>query len=191
MAFNPEEEINVMYMIIRCLVLFYLSIFCFSSNCLSVDNLNWSPENAIGHYPLAGSPPSLTVFNKRLYLFHKGFVDSGEIWYKSSADGIRWEPDTRIKNIFLSGFPSAAVFNGRLYLAYQGVGNTGLICYTSSADGIHWDPETQIKNILLSGSPQLFTFNNRLCIAYQDFGGLGMLSYIAAHSMEDDAEKKE
>ena len=50
--------------------------------------------------------PSAVAFNDRLYVFHQGFADNGQLWY-ASFDGQTWAGDQQVPNVGMSESPSA------------------------------------------------------------------------------------
>ncbi|MBV8293672.1 MAG: hypothetical protein JOY55_18020, partial [Mycobacterium sp.] len=48
-------------------------------------------------------------FNERLYVFHQGFADSGELCYTSSVDGETWANDQQVPDLGMSASPSAVL----------------------------------------------------------------------------------
>jgi hypothetical protein len=56
---------------------------------------------------MSGSP-SAAVFSSKLYVFHQGYHDNGELWY-CTYDGSTWSGDQQVSNVGMSDSPSAVL----------------------------------------------------------------------------------
>jgi hypothetical protein len=133
--------------------------------------------------------PATVVFNNKLYVFHPGSHESGELWY-TVADGTSWTPDQMIisgGNLFnvengISLSPSAVVWNNVIYVFFQnghgggGIGNPGNggLFFVSSTDGLGWDnvdgnhqPTRQLMNVGMSFSPSAVVWRNMIHVFHE------------------------
>ena len=78
---------------------------------------------------MTAGPGARVGFSDRLYVFHQGFKDDGQLWY-SYFDGQTWAGDQQVANVGMSESPSATVFNDRLYVFHQGSGDDGQLWYS-------------------------------------------------------------
>ena len=138
---------------------------------------NWSPDTQVPNVGMANSPvglgnlgvnspsavvyPNIPTLQNQLYIFHKGGLGEGELWY-SVFDGTKWHPDTQVPNkSSSSNSPSAVVWNSLLYVFYQG--GTDLVpdgqLWYSVFDGTKWHPSMQVPDVAMSDSPSAVVWN--------------------------------
>jgi hypothetical protein len=167
----------------------------------SKDGINWSPESQ----PVPGVgmsfTPSAVAFNNKLYVFHPGAGQHGELWY-TVADGTSWSEDMNIlTNIGyprqagpMSLSPSAVVWNNALYVFFQNglysevnvAGNPGGggLFFVASTDGLGWEnvdgnhqPTRQLMNVGMSFSPSAVVWRNMIHVFHEGYGENQQLWY--------------
>src|SRR5271169_2586529 len=165
------------------------------------DGLNgqsWASESQpVPNVGLSFSPATV-VFNNKLYVFHPGSVETGELWY-TVADGTSWRPDQMIisgGNSFtvadgICQSPSAVVWNNAIYVFFKngqgggGIGNPGYggLFFVSSTDGLGWanvdnhQPTRQLMNVGMSFSPSAVNWRNMIHVFHQGSQENGQLWY--------------
>jgi hypothetical protein len=72
--------------------------------------------------------PAVINYNGKLYCFHQGAGNNGELWY-SVFDGTNWAPDTHVPDLTIGASPAVVNYNGKLYCFHQGAGNNGELWY--------------------------------------------------------------
>jgi hypothetical protein len=135
--------------------------------------------------------PATVVFNNKLYVFHGGYGENGQLWY-TVADGTSWSQDNQIlatryypdyagNNGPMSLSPSAVVWNNVIYVFFQhgvpprefdceaGNPGDGELFFVSSTDGKGWDnvdgdrqPTRQLTNVGMSYSPSAVVWRNMI-----------------------------
>jgi hypothetical protein len=128
--------------------------------------------------------PSAVYYNGKLYVFHQGESNDGQLWY-TTFDGTTWSGDTKVPNVGMSAAPSAVAYNGQIYVFHQGVANDGQLWYTVY-NGSNWImPDTQIQNLGLSGSPSAVDFGGGISLFHQGEGNNGQVWYTSAGDGKD------
>jgi len=123
--------------------------------------------------------PSAIYYNNKLYVFHQGSGEDGQLWY-STYNGSAWGGDTQVQNVGMSAAPSVVYYNGQLYVFHQGESNDGQLWYTVY-NGSNWImPDTQIQNLGLSGSPSAVDFGSGISLFHQGAGNNGQVWYTSA-----------
>ena len=115
-------------------------------------------------------PPTLAVFDDKLWMAFVSATPLGHVLITSSADGSTWSDpiDVTGKAVTLSAV-SLASFNGRLWMALGATYNGGtelLVC--SSPDGSSWSTPLQVRGPKTRTAPSLTTFANKLWLAFVD-----------------------
>ena len=105
---------------------------------------------------MSGSP-SAVVYNGKLYVFHQGIDNNGQLWY-SAFDGASWSTDQQIQPLGMSASPSAVLWAGGITVFHQGYGNNGQLWYTYSPDGTHWGEDTLVQNVGMTDAPSALVF---------------------------------
>ncbi|MFP2925679.1 trypsin-like peptidase domain-containing protein [Pyxidicoccus sp. 3LG] len=143
--------------------------------CATFDGTNWSGDQLIstsGGTLGTSGPPTLVVFQNRLYCIREGRSDRGWLWCTSTTDGITWTTDSLIPsngNAFgTSGPPALATYRGLLYCVRQGRDDSGWV-WCATFDGTNWSGDQLIPNgsdaYGVTGSPALVVYNDILyCI---------------------------
>jgi galactan endo-1,6-beta-galactosidase len=120
--------------------------------------------------------PSIVAFNGRLYCFHQGSDENGQLWY-NVWDGANWVGDAQVPNTGMSKSPSTVVFNGQIYCFHQGWGNNGELWYNIYDVNRGWLGDTQVPNTGMSESPGAVVFNGQLYCFHQGSDQNGQLWY--------------
>lgn len=160
---------------------------------------NWAPEQQpVPNVGMSFSPATV-VFNDKLYVFHPGSHESGELWY-TVADGTGWSQDQMIisgGNAGLPGpgicqSPSAVVWNDVIYVFFQNgsgggeIGNPGYggLFFVASTDGKTWEnvdnnhqPTRQLTNVGMSFSPSAVVWSNMIHVFHDGYQQDGQLWY--------------
>ena len=121
------------------------------------------------------SSPSAMGYNGKLFCFHHGSNNNGQLWY-SIFDGTNWAQDRQVQNVGISVSPSAIAYNGKLYCFHQGYNNNGQLWY-SVFDGTNWTTDKQIQNVGMSSSPSVVVYNGKLYCFHQGYNNNGQLWY--------------
>lgn len=72
--------------------------------------------------------PSAVIFHGKIYVFHQGGGNNGELWY-NVYDGGRWWGDSKVPDVGMSDSPTATYipYNDTIEVLHQGGGdNDGL-----------------------------------------------------------------
>lgn len=180
-AFNPGGEL-------------LLYVFCNSADgggqpyyCNSTDGSNWSDFVEVPGTGMSASP-SPVAFNGKIYLFHQGAKQNGQLWCNVMSDS--WGGDTHLvisdEGDILSMFgnlgPSAVVFQGQIYCFFnQGVAaSNGYLNYVVVTEsdilaGGSFTPPLYFVNTAspanVDQSPAAIVYNNVLYVFYQNEGG--------------------
>jgi hypothetical protein len=109
--------------------------------------------------------PSVVADNGRIYCFHQGTGDNGQLWY-NVLNGGTWAGDAQVPNTGMSKSPSAVVFNGQIFCFHQGSGENGQLWYNILDLNRGWLGDTQLPNTGMSKSPGAVVFNGQLSIAF-------------------------
>jgi hypothetical protein len=130
--------------------------------CSSPDGISWSNHTTIFNHQSA-CPPSLAVFNNKLYLAWTGTTGGPVliVYY----DGTDWHNGTSTDQTSAQG-PALAVFNNKLYLAFIANDGSNKLMICSSSDGSHWSPAAPIPGQSSQSNPSLATCGGRLWLAY-------------------------
>jgi chitinase len=93
------------------------------------DGSKWSDDapcpNASDPFGTSGAP-AVIAYNGKIYMFHAGQGDSGDLWF-TSFDGNSWTKDQRAPGILLSASPAVEMYNGLIWILHQGFGNSGWV----------------------------------------------------------------
>jgi hypothetical protein len=86
-------------------------------------NGKWeSPKDANTKNGTTGAP-ALIVYKDKLYAFHEGFGQNGQLWYMRGAfDGsgnFKWENDKNT-GFGTTGAPALAIYKDKLYCVHRG-----------------------------------------------------------------------
>jgi hypothetical protein len=150
--------------------------------------------------------PATVLFNNKLYVFHPGSYESGELWY-TVADGTSWSQDQQILANNNGGYPgttgpmslspSAVVWNNVIYVFFQhgaslpvqvgcepGNPGNGELFFVSSTDGKGWDnvddahqPTRPLMNVGMSFSPSAVVWRNMIHVFHEGSQQNGQLWY--------------
>jgi hypothetical protein len=157
----------------------------------SADGSTWTSELSVPKTGMSAGPSAVAFTNNatnpaKLYCFHQGISNNGQLWYNVSSDGIHWEGDRQAPNTSMSASPGAVVFNSKLYCFHQGGGDSGQLWYNVSPDGAAWEGDRQVPNVGMSAGPSAVVFSytdanqqvitNLYCF-YQGSGNKGELWY--------------
>jgi hypothetical protein len=127
------------------------------------DGVSWTSLKSTG----AGSakPPTLTVFNGKLYMTYRG-KSSQYLYVQSTSDGAAWSSAVKIRQK-TSEAPSIAAHNGQLFIAFKG-GTTEHIYLVKSSNGVNWSG-SWIPNQYweTDKGPAIESFNNQLYLAFK------------------------
>jgi len=109
----------------------FVAVYCGSStnyvhSSYSVNGTTWQGEKRIGGETTG--TPALAIWNNQLYLFFSG-VDSHEIWYNKTSDGVNWSTPAKIAGTYAGQAENsiAAVVDpttNYLHLFFHNVGST-------------------------------------------------------------------
>lgn len=142
-------------------------VVCSTSDCKSFSPIATPfPNTAISRY--SSCPPSLAVFDDKLWLAFQSAALRAHVLISSSTDGITWSDPVDVTGTPVTqSAPSLASFNGRLWLAfgrtYDGPGEL-MIC--SSPDGTTWSPPVQVQGQMTPTGPSLTTFTHKLWLGF-------------------------
>jgi hypothetical protein len=144
------------------------------------DGTNWDNDTQIQNIGMTDSP-SAVVYDGKLYVFHQGSNNNGQLWYTFSSDGIlgNWGADTLVPNVGMTGAPSAVVDGSYLIVFHQGYNSNGQLWHVTF-DGTNWGQDTQIPNVGMSGSPSTVVYNGNLYVFHQGYANNGQLWYTVA-----------
>jgi len=142
------------------------------------DGTTWLGEKAV---PLTNTSqtPSAVVYNGKLYCFHQGNTNNGQLWY-NVFDGESWAGDKQVAASKLSSGPSACYFNGRLFCAYSGsygADNVGNALLYNIFDGSAWAGEAQVPLTNTSKTPAAITFGDKVYCFHEGNTSNGQLWY--------------
>jgi hypothetical protein len=126
-------------------------------------------ENESSH-----SRPALAAFKDRLVLAWTGTDGGSHLNVISSADGRKWDQDTKriLGELSMAG-PALAVYNDRLHIAWTGVDGTGHLSVMSSADALTFDRKDVIPNEHSIDAPPSLAVGQTLTSPVQRFLYIG------------------
>ena len=93
----------------------------------------------------------------KLYVFHQGEGENGQLWY-SVFDGTNWSGDRYLPHIGMSQSPSAVAWAGGITVFHQGFVDNGSLWYTYSPDGANWGEDTLVQNVGMTASPSAVVY---------------------------------
>lgn len=144
----------------------YLFILTSASAVMYTSTADGSSWAAVRSTP-AGSakPPTLTVFNGKMYMTYRG-KSSQFIYVQSTSDGIAWSSAVKILQK-TSEAPSIAVHNGQLFIAFKG-GTTEHIYLMRSSNGVSWTGAWRPNSTWQTDkAPAIESYNNQLYLAFK------------------------
>ena len=130
------------------------------------------------------SRPSAIVYDNKIYCFHQGNGNNGELWYNvfdgtdgtDGVDGIGWAGDVRVSRTGMSSGPSATVYNNKIYCFHQGLGKNTELWY-NVFDGKRWTGDIRVSNINMCSGPSVIVYKNKIYCFYHGRGKNGQLWY--------------
>eukprot|EP00595_Chromulina_sp_UTEXLB2642_P000687 CAMPEP_0196767598 /NCGR_PEP_ID=MMETSP1095-20130614/41776_1 /TAXON_ID=96789 ORGANISM="Chromulina nebulosa, Strain UTEXLB2642" /NCGR_SAMPLE_ID=MMETSP1095 /ASSEMBLY_ACC=CAM_ASM_000446 /LENGTH=442 /DNA_ID=CAMNT_0042136073 /DNA_START=45 /DNA_END=1373 /DNA_ORIENTATION=+ len=140
---------------------------------LDPGTLTWSADKSIQNVGISANP-SATVYNGKIYVFHQGNFNNGQLWYfiydvgSNSFPSDSFTSDTQVSNVGISASPSAVVYNGKIYVFHQGSGNNGQLWYfIYDVASNTFTPDVQVNNVGISDSPSGIAFDNKIYVFHQ------------------------
>lgn len=115
----------------------------------------WTPQKRIeGRGTDTG--PALCGFMEGLMMTWKGHGDDNQIWFSTSADGIRWTDQAAVPTAYTSDQPALATrFDGSVIMAFVGPPGDGGLYWMVSLDGKAWGPLHKVDGVGSSHGPSL------------------------------------
>jgi hypothetical protein len=132
----------------------------------SYDGTNWSGDSQVSNSSITQYsywPPSLAVYNNKLYVAFVAANSSGNVLI-ASYDGTNWSNDTNINQVTRAA-PALIVYNNELLVVFADNGLHDHLLYISS-DGTNWPASTWVPDQYTSSAPVMAVLNNKLYIAY-------------------------
>ena len=80
----------------------------FALNYKVLKNTSWFEESTVPNTGITGTPCPADMWDK-LYVFHQGDNENGELWYNTMTPHGSWEGDRRVPNTGMSASPSALI----------------------------------------------------------------------------------
>jgi len=105
--------------------------------CSTADGVTWSAASQVTGQTTSG-PPSLAVFNNRLWVAFIANDPSNRLLICSTADGGTWSAASQVTGQTTGGDPSLAVFNYRLWVAFIANDPSKRLLICSSPNGSRW-----------------------------------------------------
>lgn len=137
----------------------------------SVDGITWTSGQIDNRGTMKGSPAA-TLFNGRIYQFHRGRTNNNIHYTYSANRGDSWTADVNLPNgAATTGEISACTFDGKMFLAYNSRNfnlgsNASNIFYSYSSDGVTWtEVVLPYANFV---DPYIFKYGNKICIMYSN-----------------------
>lgn len=139
------------------------SIYRSNVNCSSFSE----SIGVLGNGALSPYGPAATIFNGKIYLFHKGNTNN-YIYYSTSTDGVNWTSDTILPNGAQTvGTASATVHNGRIYVIHPSNTSSPNIYISMSPDGVNWGSEIIVPVTNYDHNvPSIFSSGGNLYLCY-------------------------
>lgn len=163
----------------------------YRSNVSTPFNCNSFSESVgvLGNGALSPYGPSATIFNNKIYLFHKGNTNN-YIYYSTSTDGISWSTDNQLGNGAASiGTVSSTVHNNKIFVAHsESSGGKYTNIYVSvSSNGTSWGSEYVISWALnwYNSDPWIFSKDGKLFICYARQNPNGSIGRRIIYSNDD------
>ncbi|WP_157381601.1 hypothetical protein [Burkholderia ubonensis] len=131
----------------------------------SFDGKNWEPEKTIfPGFDRITQAVSLSVYNDKLYMAHKGNDTNNKIYY-ASFDGTQWTRDEEVLSAATLDPVSLMVFDGRLLMFSKDVNNTHINAY--NFDGSKWASAGYIGIAATGQSVASTLFNGQPYVAHK------------------------
>ncbi|PJZ25552.1 hypothetical protein CH352_17340 [Leptospira hartskeerlii] len=144
------------------------------------DGQKWSGNEYLGGAQTKSGitdSPSAVIFQDKLYVFHHGFGDNGQVWCRI-FNGVKWTPDTEIKEFHgITDSPSAVVFQYGLWIFHQGRGTNSVgKIYLVQKNSTEWFQDKQLEPYSgISSSPSAVVFQDKLHVFHQGEGRNGQV----------------
>eukprot|EP00250_Pteridium_aquilinum_P020460 c24821_g2_i2 orf=246-2837(+) len=134
-----------------------------------LDGTSWEKEQVVPS-TYSSATPSVIIFDSKLYCFHQGADNNGQLWYNAfDLENSTWEGDIQVADVEIVQGPSAVVFNGAVYCFYQHTvpSSANHLLRYSVFNGSSWGTSTVVNNTYMTGEPSAVVYDDKIYCFHQ------------------------